>query len=87
MIAGNQGNMGADLHVDDGRFLVHSTDFVSLAYEFRGSGRKPFIRTLVGPSGRSFARPWWRRTGSARRTISKPPAGARNGATRVAVCS
>ena len=31
VIAGNQGNMGADLHVDDGRFLVHSTDFVSLA--------------------------------------------------------
>ena len=54
MIAGNQGNMGADLHVDEGRFLVHSTDFVSLAYEFRGSGRKPFIRTLVGPSGRNM---------------------------------
>ena len=54
MIAGNQGNMGAELHVDDGRFLVHSTDFVSLAYEFRGSGRKPFIRTLVGPSGRNM---------------------------------
>ena len=54
MIAGNQGNVGADLHVDDGRFVVHSTDFVSLAYEFRGSGRKPFIRTLVGPSGRNM---------------------------------
>jgi len=54
MIAGNQGNMGAELYVDDGRFLVHSTDFVSLAYEFRGSGRKPFIRTLVGPSGRNM---------------------------------
>ena len=54
MIAGNQGNMGADLYVDDNRFLVHSTDFVSLAYEFRGSGRKPFVRTLVGPSGRNM---------------------------------
>ena len=54
MIASDQGNMGAELHVDDGRFLVHSTDFVSLAYEFRGSGRKPFIRTLVGPTGRNM---------------------------------
>jgi Family of unknown function (DUF6807) len=54
MIAGNQGNMGADLYVDDARFVVHSTDFVSLAYEFRGSGRKPFVRTLVGPSGRNM---------------------------------
>ena len=54
MIAGDQGNMGAELHLDSGRFLVHSTDFVSLAYEFAGSGRKPFIRTLVGPSGRNM---------------------------------
>jgi hypothetical protein len=54
VIAGNQGNMGAELYVDDGRFLVHSTDFVSLAYEFGGAGRKPYIRTLVGPSGRNM---------------------------------
>ena len=54
MIAGNQGNMGAELYVDVGRFLVHSTDFVTLGYEFNGSGRKPFIRTLVGPSGRNM---------------------------------
>lgn len=54
MIAEDQGNMGTDLYVDDGRFLVHSTDFVSFAYEFAGAGRKPYIRTLVGPSGRNM---------------------------------
>jgi hypothetical protein len=54
MIAGDQGNMGAELHVDDARFIVHSTDFVSLAYVFRGPGRKPYLPTLVGPSGRNM---------------------------------
>ena len=54
MIAGDQGNMGAELHLDDGRFLVHSSDFVSLAYVFRGAGRKPYLATLVGPSGRNM---------------------------------
>jgi hypothetical protein len=54
MIAGEQGNLGAELHLDDARFLVHATDFVSLAYVFRGPGRKPFLPTLVGPSGRNM---------------------------------
>ncbi|MGO9875570.1 MAG: PmoA family protein [Acidimicrobiia bacterium] len=54
MIAGDQGNMGAELHVDDRRFLVHSSDFVSLAYVFCGAGRKPYLSMLVGPSGRNM---------------------------------
>jgi hypothetical protein len=54
MIAADQGNIGAELHLDDARFVVHSSDFVSLAYVFRGPGRKPYLLTLVGPSGRNM---------------------------------
>lgn len=54
MIAENQGNMGADLLVDETRFLVHHVDFVSLGYYFRGAANKPFLATLVGPSGRNM---------------------------------
>jgi hypothetical protein len=54
LIARDQGNRRPELHLDEHRFLVHSTDLVSLAYEFGGAGRKPYIRTLVGPSGRNM---------------------------------
>ncbi len=54
MIAKDQGNVSAELYIDETRLFVHSTDFVSFAYIFRPSGRKPYIRTLVGPSGRNM---------------------------------
>jgi hypothetical protein len=54
MIAEDQGNFGAELFVDDSRFLVHHSDFVTLGYYFRGASNKPFLAALVGPSGRNM---------------------------------
>lgn len=54
MIADDQGNFGAELFVDDSRFLVRHVDFVTLGYYFRGQSNKPFIAALVGPSGRNM---------------------------------
>ncbi|MGZ8734271.1 MAG: DUF6807 domain-containing protein [Acidimicrobiia bacterium] len=54
MIAEDQGFFGAELFVDDSRFLVHHTDFVALGYYFRGASNKPFLASVVGPSGRNM---------------------------------
>ena len=54
MIAEDQGFFGAELFVDDARFLVHHTDFITLGYYFRDASNKPFLASVVGPSGRNM---------------------------------
>ena len=54
MIAEDQGFFGAELLVDESRFLVHHTDFIALGYYFRSASNKPFLASLVGPSGRNM---------------------------------
>lgn len=57
MIASEQANTGPELLVDDHRFLLRGTgatpDCVTLAYQIRGSARRPYVSVLVGPSGRN----------------------------------
>jgi hypothetical protein len=57
MIAADQGNTDAELLVDDHRFVVrgvdHAVDFVTFAYHYRSAARRPYVSTLVGPSGRN----------------------------------
>jgi hypothetical protein len=57
MIAEEQGNTDPELLVDDHRFVVrgveHAVDFVTFAYHFRPDARRPYVSTLVGPSGRN----------------------------------
>lgn len=57
MIAFGQGNTEPELLVDDHRFVVrgmgHAADFVTLGYHFRSWRRRPYLATLVGPSGRN----------------------------------
>lgn len=57
MIAFEQGNTDPEVLVDDHRFVVrgsdYAVDFVSLAYHTRASQRRPYLATLVGPSGRN----------------------------------
>ncbi len=58
MIASEQANTGPEVLVDDRRFVLRGTDFapdcVTLAYNFRGATRRPYVSTLVGPSGRNM---------------------------------
>jgi len=54
MIAEDQGFFGAELLVDEARFLVHHTDFIALGYYFANASNKPFLATVVGPSGRNM---------------------------------
>ncbi len=58
MIASDQANTGPEILVDDHRFMLRGTDFapdcVTLAYHFRGAARRPYVSTLVGPSGRNM---------------------------------
>ena len=54
MIAQDQGFFGAELLVDEARFLVHHTDFIALGYYFANASNKPFLATVVGPSGRNM---------------------------------
>lgn len=58
MIASEQANTGPEVFVDDHRFMLRGTDFapdcVTLAYHFRGAARRPYVSTLVGPSGRNM---------------------------------
>jgi hypothetical protein len=57
VIAADQGNTDPELLVDDHRFVVRGTDyaadFVTFAYHHRPSARRPYVSTLVGPSGRN----------------------------------
>lgn len=57
MIAEDQGCFGADLFVDDTRFLVGHSNFVALGYYFAGASNKPFLASLVGPAGRNMIDP------------------------------
>lgn len=56
-IAEDQSNRDLDLLVDDHRFVLRGSDwavdFVTLAYHYRPAARRPFLSTLVGPSGRN----------------------------------
>jgi hypothetical protein len=58
MIADDQGNKDPELLVDDRRFAVrgvdYAADFVTFAYQYRPAARRPFVSTLVGPSGRNL---------------------------------
>ena len=58
MIAADQGNHDPELLVDDHRFVVRgtddATDFVTFAYRYRSAARRPYVSTLVGPSGRNL---------------------------------
>lgn len=58
MIAYGQGNTEPELLVDDHRFVVRGSgeaaDFVTLGYHFRSWRRRPYLSTLVGPSGRNM---------------------------------
>jgi hypothetical protein len=57
VVAAAQGNSDLELLVDDHRFVIrgrdHAADFVTCAYQYRPAARRPFVSTLVGPSGRN----------------------------------
>ncbi len=58
MIAADQGNVDPELLVDDHRFAVRgigeAADLVTFAYQYRSGARRPYVSTLIGPSGRNM---------------------------------